>query len=220
MMTSRRVLIVVLAIVSCGVQAQQSLEGRGEKLVSRFLTDVVTLEARFEQTLIDADGGIAERSSGTLEIERPNRFRWSYSEPYEQWLVADGINIWSYDLDLAQVTVKAQAEALANTPALLLGGSESALEQFELSGTTVEEKTTWVRLQPKDSDSGFNRIELGFINDKLRRMVFFDNLEQTTLIALSDVTENEPIDTDRLVFKVPDGVDVVGTPSIRDGEDF
>ena len=162
--------------------------------------------------MIDAEGIVVEESSGTLELERPARFRWSYNEPYEQWLIADGRNVWSYDLDLQQVTVKPQQQALANTPALLLGGSEDALQQFNFGGTTVEEVTTWVRLEPKNSDNGFNRIELGFIDEKLQRMIFFDNLEQTTLVALYDVIINEPIDAERFEFNVPAGVDVVGVP--------
>ena len=44
-------------------------------------------------------------------------------------------------------------------------------------------------------------------------MVFFDHLEQTTLIALREVRVNEPIAPARFVFTVPEGVDVVGTPS-------
>ena len=204
---------MALVVATTGAYAQSSIDDLGEQLVNDFLTDVITLESRFEQSLIDAEGTIIERTSGTLEIARPTRFRWSYSEPYEQWLVADGTNIWSYDLDLEQVTVKPQSEALANTPALLLGGSENALEQFDFAGTTVEEITTWVRLEPKDKNSGFNRVELGFIDNELRRMVFFDKLEQTTLVALHDVKVNEPIDDARFEFQVPDEVDLVGTPA-------
>jgi outer membrane lipoprotein carrier protein len=213
-MIRKAVFLLALVVATSGAQAQSSVDDLGEKLVNDFLTDVITLESRFEQSLIDAEGAIIERTSGTLEIARPTRFRWSYSEPYEQWLVADGTNIWSYDLDLEQVTVKPQSEALANTPALLLGGSENALEQFDFGGTTVEEITTWVRLEPKDKNSGFNRVELGFIDNELRRMVFFDNLEQTTLVALYDVKVNEPIDDTRFEFRVPDEVDLVGTPAV------
>lgn len=212
-------LILILAVSTSAVKAQSTVDDIGEKLVNDFVNNVITLDGRFEQSLIDAEGTIVETTSGTLEIERPTRFRWSYTEPYEQWLVADGVNIWSYDLDLEQVTVKAQAEALANTPALLLGGSENALEQFEFGGTTIEEFTTWVRLEPIDKNSGFNRVELGFIDSQLRRMIFFDNLEQTTLVALQDVIINEPIDDDRFTFVVPDGVDLVGTPATIETED-
>ena len=215
-MTKKITLVLALMLAAAGARAQSSVDDLGEKLVNDFLTDVITLDGRFEQSLIDAEGTIVERTSGTLEIERPTRFRWSYNEPYEQWLVADGLNIWSYDLDLEQVTVKPQAEALANTPALLLGGSENALEQFDFGGTTIEKITTWVRLEPKDKNSGFNRVELGFIDAELRRMVFFDNLEQTTLVSLYEVKLNEPIDAERFEFVVPEGVDLVGTPVISE----
>ena len=204
--------LMLIAGMSQQALAQASVDAAGEKLVNDFLTDVITMQGRFEQSLIDAEGEVVEVSGGTLEIERPTRFRWSYSEPYEQWLVADGLNIWSYDVDLAQVTVKPQAKALSNTPALLLGGATDALEQFRFEGSVVESETTWVRMRPIDDGSGFNRVELGFFDGQLSRMVFFDNLEQTTLVALYDVVVNEPIDADHFEFEVPDDADLVGVP--------
>jgi len=208
------VLVAILAIGLPGMaaHAQARVDEVGEQLVNDFVNNVTTLQGRFEQSLIDAEGNVDERASGTLEIKRPGRFRWAYSVPYEQWLVADGLNIWSYDVDLAQVTVKPQAEALANTPALLLGGAEDALAQFRFDGSTVEQGTTWVRMIPIDTKSGFERMELGFFNGQLSRMVFFDNLEQTTLVALYDVTTNEPIDARQFEFTVPDDAELVGIP--------
>ena len=194
------------------VHAAETIADDGEALVNAFVNDVVTFSGDFEQSLIDPDGRLLETTSGTLEIQRPGRFRWVYEEPYEQWLVADGTNIWSYDVDLEQVTVKAQADALANTPALLLGGSGQAMDQFEHGGSFVESGLTWVRLLPVDTDSGFRRVELGFENGRLSRMVFLDNLEQTTVVVLENVVVNEPIDAARFEFVVPDGVDVVGKP--------
>ena len=212
---TRKILFSVTLLAAQSLAfAQAVVDEVGEQLVGDFVENVITLQGRFEQSLIDADGNIVERSSGMLEIERPGRFRWSYSEPYEQWLVADGLNIWSYDVDLAQVTVKPQADALANTPALLLGGSEDAMAQFRFDGSMVEKGTTWVRMIPLDTTSGFERMELGFTGGDLTRMVFFDNLEQTTLVALYDVTTNEPIDAERFSFTVPDEADLVGVPVV------
>jgi outer membrane lipoprotein carrier protein len=193
-------------------RAAQPVTDDGEALVNAFVNDVVTFAADFQQSLIDPDGLLLEKTSGTLEIQRPGRFRWVYEEPYEQWLVADGTNIWSYDVDLEQVTVKPQAEALANTPALLLGGSGKAMDQFEHDGSFTENGLTWVRLLPVDTESGFRRVELGFEEGRLSRMVFFDNLEQTTVVVLENVVVNEPIDAARFRFTVPDDVDVVGKP--------
>jgi outer membrane lipoprotein carrier protein len=194
----------------------QSPDDHGKQLVDEFIEDVESFSGSFEQVLIDADGEVIERTTGTLEISRPGKFRWSYVEPYEQWLIADGLNIWSYDVDLAQVTVKPQAAALANTPALLLSGSADALDQFDYEGSYDETVTTWVKLAPRNTDSGFLRMELGFIDDTLNRMVFFDNLEQTTLVEFRDVAVNGQIDPARFEFLVPDGVDVVGMPAVAD----
>jgi len=193
--------------------AADKLADDGKALVDAFITDVVTLSGDFEQSLIDAQGQVLEVTSGTLEIQRPGQFRWAYSEPYEQWLIADGLNIWSYDVDLEQVTVKPQAAALANTPALLLGGTDAALDHFEYQGSVTEDGVTWVRLVPIDTDSGFKRVELAFAEQRLHQMVFFDNLEQTTFVSLDNVTVNEPIDAGRFEFVVPEDVDVVGQPA-------
>ncbi len=190
--------------------AQQ--ESTGQQLMDNFVNDVQTLTGRFEQQLVDADNIVVDKSSGTIEILKPGRFRWTYLQPYEQILVADGLNVWSYDVDLEQVTVKAQAEVLANTPALLLGGSQNVLDDFEYIGSFTERDTVWVRLRPKSTDNGFTKVELGFNEGKLSRMIFSDNLGQTTLIALFDLSLNEPIDEHRFSFSPPDNVDVVGRP--------
>src|SRR5690606_18435255 len=102
----------------------------GEALIEDFIESVHTMRGRFEQSLVDASDTVVESSSGTFEIRRPGQLRWSYEQPYEQLLVADGRNVWSYDVDLAQVTVKPQAEVLSSTPALLLGGTRDVLEDF------------------------------------------------------------------------------------------
>ena len=206
--------LALVSIVSAAATvAADAVPDDGAERVARFLEDTRTYTARFDQTLLDARGEIVEQSSGDLVIARPGRFRWAYEEPYEQLLVADGNNIWSYDVDLAQVTVKAQTEALANTPAMLLGGSTEVLEAFEYEGTFEDGGLEWVRLAPRARDSGFERMELGFLDDQLTRMILFDALEQTTVVTFEDVVVNGPVDATLFEFAVPEGADLVGTPA-------
>ena len=210
-------LILVLLAGQAVVGQEKSA---GQQLINDFVNDVQTISGRFEQQLIDADDIVVDKSSGTIEIQKPGRFRWTYLEPYEQILVADGLNIWSYDVDLEQVTVKAQAEVLASTPALLLGGSQDVLDDFDYAGSFSERQIVWVRLRPKTTENGFTKVELGFDEGKLDRMIFSDNLGQTTLIALFDVTLNEPIDEHRFSFLPPEDVDVVGQPLVSGQADL
>lgn len=186
----------------------------GESLVTGFVTDVTTLSARFEQSVLDAEGALVDTSSGTIEIQRPGRFRWATDEPYEQQVIADGVNVWSYDVDLAQVTVKPQTDALSNTPALLLGGDTDALADFIVEEAVADGDVTWVRLVPRDDSSGFKRLALGFIDGTLDRMVFLDSLEQQTVVELEDVVYNATLDRSRFEFTPPDDADIVGTPAV------
>jgi outer membrane lipoprotein carrier protein len=211
-------LLVAVLLLPVAAAASDVSDEHARALVDSFVNDVRTFSGNFEQTLLDANGDLLETSSGRLDIHRPGRFRWEYDSPYEQWLVADGVNIWSYDVDLAQVTVKPQSEALANTPATLLGGGKDAMDEFAIEpaapqGSPDDGLTTWVRLTPVDAESGFRHVDLGFVADTLTRMVFLDNLEQTTIVSLSQVAVDKPVDPGRFQFVVPDDVDVVGTPA-------
>lgn len=210
----KRVCLLLIVVASQVVAAEKIDEGK--VLLDAFLNDVTTMSARFEQSLIDADSIVIEESHGTLEIQRPGRFRWVYNTPYEQIMVADGLNIWSYDVDLAQVTVKAQRDVLGGTPALLLGGTDNVLDDFEYTESFSDRGTIWIHLRPRSTDNGFTKIELGFDEGKLRRMIFSDNLQQSTLIALFDVQINQQIPADHFQFTPPDDVDVVGKPIVAD----
>lgn len=201
---------------ACPATAAADEADPGAGLVRDFVTKVTTLRGRFQQSVLDANGVLVDASSGTIEIERPGRFRWAIDDPYEQWVIADGVNVWSYDVDLAQATVKPQADALSNTPALLLGGDSGALEDFTIEASSVDDGITWVRMTPADSESGFRRVVLGFEDGKLARMVFLDSLEQQTVVELSDVEYNLDLDPARFEFTPPDDVDIVGTPAAEE----
>lgn len=213
-----KTLLLLVVVGASPISAQDDEHGR--QLINSFVSDVQSLTARFEQQLIDANDEVVDESSGTLEIQRPGRFRWTYSQPYEQLLLADGLNVWSYDIDLEQITVKPQAEVLGSTPALLLGGSKDVLDEFAYVGSFTDRGTDWVILKPDSDEHGFTRVELGFTDGQLSRMIFADNLEQSTLIALFDVVTGVDIDAARFVFTPPVDVDLVGKPVVAEPADL
>ena len=76
-------------------------------LLQTKLNDIRTMTATFKQT-VKAKHRVVSRSSGTMALQRPGRFRWQTVQPMTQLMVADGQQIWVYDKDLEQVTVKKQ----------------------------------------------------------------------------------------------------------------
>jgi outer membrane lipoprotein carrier protein len=69
-----------------------------------FVRDVKSGKAAFTQTVTSPDGARKKVSSGDFEFARPNRFRFAYTKPFEQLIVADGQKVWIYDADLNQAS--------------------------------------------------------------------------------------------------------------------
>ena len=179
-------------------------------LLQRYFDGLKTLRADFEQTLYDSNSAPQDKSSGRITVQRPNRFRLEYLKPYHQIYVADGKRLWSYDEDLEQVTVKAQGNVLANTPAMLLSNPRQLNEAFLVSALGEREGMLWYELTPRSKDTNFERVALAFKDDQLRVMVLQDSLGQTTRLDFSHVEYNRPVDTALFHFKPPAGVDVIG----------
>jgi outer membrane lipoprotein carrier protein len=63
---------------------------------------------------------------------------------------------------------------------------------------------------PKAKESGFDKILLGFKNNKIHALSLFDSFGHHTNIQFSEVEINPKLDEKGFLFKPPKGVDVVG----------
>ncbi|MEC9315213.1 MAG: outer membrane lipoprotein chaperone LolA [Pseudomonadota bacterium] len=184
-------------------------DGATEKL-QQFVDNVQTFSAHFEQMVIDTEGNLLEEAEGEFQLERPGKFRWDYQQPYPQEIVADGERIWFYDVDLEQVTVKSQQEALADTPATLLSGEVVPADKYHIQNLPSDDGRLWVELTPKESDSNFQAVTLVFDGDTLAQMIMRDSFDQRTRLVFSEVEENPTFEKNLFSFTPPAGVDVVG----------
>ncbi len=174
--------------------------------LDRFFSDLATLQADFDQQVVDAGERTVQSSQGHLWIMRPGRFRWDYLVPYKQQLVADGERVWSYDEDLEQVTVQAASEVLTATPAMLLSGTKPLGEVF----TFQELASNRVQLTPKTDDSNITSLTLAFADGLLTRIEAHDTFGNTTTFSFSNMVRNPSIGQDIFHFEPPPGADIVG----------
>jgi outer membrane lipoprotein carrier protein len=68
---------------------------------------------------------------------------------------------------------------------------------------------------PRLDDTDFREVRLGFRGDQLERMELSDRLGQLTRIRFSAIEMNPKLPADLFRFRVPAGVDVVGTAATR-----
>ena len=177
--------------------------------LNRFFTEVQSYQANFKQVVLDEGLNTLQESSGTLWIQRPNKFRWDYEIPYKQHIVGDGDQVWLHDEELKQVTVRKMKGALGYTPAILLAGGGRLQDNFTVSKLQKQGDLQWMQMKPKTSDGGFDDIRLGFEGNVLRQMEMIDGFGQTTRITLSDNRENRQLRSSIFRFTPPKGVDVL-----------
>jgi outer membrane lipoprotein carrier protein len=172
------------------------------------LNAIQSMTASFKQ-IVKAKKREVSRSSGTMALQRPGRFRWQTKQPMAQLVVADGQKMWVYDVDLEQVTVKAQEKGLGGTAALFLSGYDNTVTRdFDVT-QTMQGNVMVFDLHSKSSKANFQRIKLLFTQDMLTGLEMYDQLGQTTFVTLSQIKLNPKLAETVFQFKPPKGVDVV-----------
>ncbi len=203
--------------------------------LDRYLKNLRTLRVQFLQTVADAQGAEVGRATGTLIVERPGRFRWDIhpqsgaqgssagagaaaaqasSPEGGQLMVSDGRNLWYFDRDLQQVTVRPMSAALSATPAMLLSSMVDVHQHFTETSAGQRDGLEWVYVEPRSTEADFKSALFGFDRKgTLQRMILEDKLGQTVTIIFQDVEVNVPVPAPELTFTPPPGADVIGTPA-------
>jgi len=199
-----RILFLLFALALTG-----AAHAGGVERLKAFIAGAKTAEADFTQTVADKNGRITQQVSGKMAFARPGKFRWDYNKPYEQVIVGDGTKLWLYDTDLDQVTVKPLSDVIAGTPAALLAGDNAIEKYFTLKNTGEHDGLEWLDATPKNKDTTFQSIRMGFKGDVLVQMELHDFFGQLTTLTLSHLVRNPAIAPSRFTFTPPKGADVI-----------
>jgi outer membrane lipoprotein carrier protein len=208
-----RRLTLTLAL-TLGALAAARAHASAASEVERNLTGLSSWSADFAQTIEDGQGKVLRSASGKFYLQRPGKFRWDYAEPSQQLVLGDGKEIWFYDKDLQQANVRSMDATLASTPAVLLSGTGSIAEQFDIKALPDEGGLRWFQLVPKHPDTDFQLVRIGFDKDgELASMFLADKLNQITQLTFTHPVKNPKLIPDLFTFSPPPGVDVIGRDS-------
>jgi len=166
------------------------------EMLESFFKEITTLEARFDQAVIDETGLTLEESSGTFYLSRPGKFRWDYNSDDPdlasgQQIVADGESIFMYDPDLDQVTKRGLEDALGQVPSLLLVQTGAEIDQhFTINDFGLIDGLTWAGLKPLDENAGYQQLMIGFLGEQINTITLVDGLGNETRLSLTAVKDN------------------------------
>lgn len=189
-------------------QSVYANEAMAADQLTRRLNALHTMSAQFNQ-VIRAKKRIVSRSSGSMALQRPGKFRWDTQSPMAQRVIADGQHIWIYDVDLEQVTVKKQAKGLGGTPGLFLSGYDNTVTRDFTVSVVHKGRLDLFDLTPKSRKDNFQHVQLGFQGNALSSIDLYDQLGQHTVVKLANVKINPHLAARMFSFSPPKGTDVV-----------
>ncbi len=197
--------LIVIVVFSNPVFAQTA-----EDRLNKALKNLDNFTADFTQTQLDDEKQVIRQSRGELAIQRPGKFFWRYIEPFEQEIIADGSELWIYDVDLDQVTVKPLSSGLASAPIMILMKQNKISEEFTVNEFAQREILYWVELEPNSKDLEYTQVYIGLENDTVKAMELRDNFGQSTQIVFKNLRTNVVHNPKVFQFTPPEGVDVFG----------
>ena len=189
----------------------------GLKSLESFMKNTRAGKAEFTQTVTSPPKAGQEArskvSSGSFEFQRPGKFRFNYTKPFEQLIVADGKTLWLYDADLNQVTERAQAQALGSTPAAILTSAtdlKALKADFDLSAEPDSEGLEWVMASPKHKGGQLKSVRVGFTPEgQLAALSIEDSFGQHSLMKFQSLQAQTSLPASTFQFTVPKGADVL-----------
>ena len=196
----------------------------GLNSLENFVKHVKTGRADFSQVVTspakEGQSPKVKTSTGQFEFARPNRFRFTYTKPFEQTIVADGQTLWLYDVDLNQVTARKQAAVLGSTPAALIASAADlhALQaDFVLVDAPDKDGLQWVTATPKSKDGQLQSVRVGFRaageaaapTSTLEVLEILDSFGQRSVLTFKQFQANLALPITTFAFKPPVGADVI-----------
>ncbi len=188
----------------------------------KLLADYKTIQGDFAQSLKDSKGEVIQQSSGIFTVKAPGFFLWDTQEPFPQLLVSNLQDIWLYDADLEQVTIRPYSQNVDQSPALLLSGNVEKISQtyyikkvksIDNNEVTKTDRAVAISsdfiLTPKQTNSVFLELRLGFVDNIIQQMTLADSLGQTTRFSFNNIVLNQLINESIFKFSIPAGVDVL-----------
>jgi len=198
----------LMAALAAGLLFAGSASAAALEQFKAFVASTKAAKGEFTQKVV-AQGSKDKLSSGSFTFARPGKFIWTYTKPYDQVLQADGEQLFIFDKDLNQVTVRKLGDALGSSPAAILFGSNDLEKNFALSEAGTRDGLEWLKATPKAKDASFEQIQIGLKNGTPEAMELKDSFGQTSILSFKKFEKNPALNATSFKFVMPKGADVI-----------
>lgn len=176
-----------------------------------YVNQLKTFSASFKQVTPESDLYQSPYKTGFFELNRPGHLVWEYQQPEQQKILIDGENLWVFDQDLEQLTIRPLEDIQADIPISWLLFDEKIEQRFDILAAGQRNGAQWYNLQPKEA-TYFQSIEVAIKDGKMREVWMYAGPDDITKVTFSNIKTNQPLSPKAFQMLVPDGTDVIGRP--------
>jgi outer membrane lipoprotein carrier protein len=202
----------IAVLVASADARQQTAQAVAAALQAKYDT-VRDFSADFTQQW---ESGVLKRKiteRGKLQVKKPGKMRWDYTDPEKKLFVSDGAKIYFWvpaDNQVTRSAVPKQDEA--TTAILFLVGKGNLTRDFTVSFAPNAPAGTYaLRLDPKLRERDYEWLNL-VIDQKtlqIRALTAADRQGSQSKYEFSNFKENKGISDSTFAFKIPKGADVI-----------
>ncbi len=168
------------------------------------------------------ESGIRKRTlteKGKVQVKKPGKMRWDYTEPEKKVFVSDGSQIYLHVPLDNQVTVSpVPKQDEATTAVLFLVGKGDLTRDFSVAfSPDAPDGTYALRLDPKLPERDYDWLELVIDQSTLqiRSLKAADRQGGQSTFHFTNFKENVGLSDKTFAFSIPRGADVIRTGSAR-----
>ncbi|WP_257295511.1 outer membrane lipoprotein chaperone LolA [Endozoicomonas sp. YOMI1] len=183
----------MLAKAESSTPASIKHDKRAAEELAKKLQAMNTVSANFSQSTMDKSGR-SKVEKGSMQLKRPNQFRWNITSPFNQEIIAKDGKLWMLDPDFKQVVIKKQDNQSGPTAVQLLSGDASEfLMEYAVTRMNYGPEVVYT-LRPGKASDLFESLEIHFSSDEISVITIVDSLGGKRRIDFTGVNLNQPVD--------------------------
>ena len=169
-----------------------------------------TLSLHFTESY-SAGKRVRRTESGVLELRKPGKMRWNYTEPAGKIFLSDGKYFYLYKPDTNRVekTRLKESEDLRAPLAFLLG-KLNFYKEFSGFSSRREGDGTWIEARPNSAALPYSEVHFLVTPDgRINRLRVMNDDLSTLDFTFEQEVLNPPFDSARFNFQLPPGAEIV-----------
>ncbi len=173
-----------------------------------FINNLKSFSASFIQNTFENDGSLSSQSEGSLIYKNKSKYILDYQNPNKIKFISDGQFITTYDEDLEQAIIQSYASKFKENIIDVITDEELIKNKFSLKYYTTKEGYH-IKFIPLVSDIENNVFLLLINSNKIKKISFVNDFEQSVIMEFDDFKKNIRILDSSFKIDIPDNFDVI-----------